>query len=1377
MVLTSVPIALGADRLEPDKALQRDVAESYWPRRYFHAEDVLNAKIAKRMPESPIHPKKIDWITQGAAFDRISKVPAPGVHPRVVMSPEDIEAIKRFAFLGEDAPPEFREAFGGLRASKAPQDRALAALVLEDTEMGRAAAAESVTALQGVEEAFDAQMTSGEPEDNAYHIPPGHTAAYALMYDYGYAFMTPAQREECRRILTKITRGRFVTPMELPSHFLINNHQAFATAWFCLAWAVEGEEGSDARVDRLATETMERFVTSLFSPDGLPYEEKKPQLNAYAYLGAVRRNPKLAGHPHLYAYYRAVAHSAYWSYETNGGKGSPGGAWRLGRIGIRGGFDDEALIFAGAMARFFYPDDPMVEMAWGIQGGLPHGGTDLRLLYATGAMYRGEQQDKLNALKRLPDPAAKQIGLSFFDDTRGWFRTRSGWTRDDIVLNLKNKADLWSAGHECSEHNTWELASHGVAWSPHDHGGYLSPNARNMILIDGEGPPRWQPVPGIVVGQWETAEAGAACFDATDGYNWRKTEKLFDRWHPMLYHERESWLIGAGFQITRDFEQPFMPTIKRYQEGFSHANWGNWHGESRGNERFVQWNRVERVMRTMHLARGKRPYVLCIDDVKKDDRVHRYEWLMRLGGGVELVSQKRADLIFKYADPKLKPRDDYDPRKARLLVRVLYRTTRNQELEPYLTKEWYRLVIPSSGVEPEFRILLYPHWDGDPLPDTQWSPDRKLLHVNFPDQEDTYRFAKAENGRTIYTMARGGRQVLAVSGRPQPPELKDRTLWDGLDCVGFGGTDVSLPEERRTGTFPFHQLVNVTFRTPAPGQVIRYTLDGSAPTAKSAVYGAPIRLSETTTVKAVTVREAAVVGRGDVSDITTLKFVKQPPAVAIKLEGRVSPGLRLKVFEDFRTLYDEKTGFFTGEKDMLATGRGRDPVLSTILPGLDIPLVHPLARQTFMTRGIYRYSGCLRVPRTGRYLFKLRSVGPVLLRIGGRTVIEARGPYYLSQRDRIGAVVLEQGLQPFELVVNDRVFYKGRYRQASKDYGHFGNVALSVVREPDPLLKLKMLLPDQREYFPVLPSQFRQDAGVIIIGDAAQPVPATYSVSGVAGETLRYTLTRIRSPYDPVIGQPVDTSLTAHGEKVIAYEPTPCTAPTANSPVASEIRIKEPGEHALRIARFRDGKRVGEVIDKRIQILKRHAAVKADVEPGLRFRTYEREPLFQRWNALKSASYPRPEGMHEAYKDYVRTIFIDWPRSFLDASEVEPTAWRDVALLEDNTFRRSIRSAGKQRTTQVFEFEGFLRVPASGIYRFDVDRNGHSRLIVQGEEVANNREKGPWPGRAVWLEAGLHPFTFRTYMSEGTIQMQAPGYERPLTIKRENLFRTKEARQ
>ena len=70
-----------------------------------------------------------------------------------------------------------------------------------------------------------------------------------------------------------------------------------------------------------------------------------------------------------------------------------------------------------------------------------------------------------------------------------------------------------------------------------------------------------------------------------------------------------------------------------------------------------------------------------------------------------------------------------------------------------------------------------------------------------------------------------------------------------------------------SGTTPFEETTSVTMSGPA-GAEIRYTTDGSAPTAESTLYSTALTLSDTTTVKAVAVKD------GILSSVTTKTFVK-----------------------------------------------------------------------------------------------------------------------------------------------------------------------------------------------------------------------------------------------------------------------------------------------------------------------------------------------------------------------------------------------------------------------------------------------------------------------------------------------------------------------
>ncbi len=72
-----------------------------------------------------------------------------------------------------------------------------------------------------------------------------------------------------------------------------------------------------------------------------------------------------------------------------------------------------------------------------------------------------------------------------------------------------------------------------------------------------------------------------------------------------------------------------------------------------------------------------------------------------------------------------------------------------------------------------------------------------------------------------------------------------------IEAVGTasGGESVATPAFD-PASCNFHPTTNVTLSCATEGATIRYTLDGSDPTAESAVYGSPIELSATTTIKA-----------------------------------------------------------------------------------------------------------------------------------------------------------------------------------------------------------------------------------------------------------------------------------------------------------------------------------------------------------------------------------------------------------------------------------------------------------------------------------------------------------------------------------------------
>ena len=132
---------------------------------------------------------------------------------------------------------------------------------------------------------------------------------------------------------------------------------------------------------------------------------------------------------------------------------------------------------------------------------------------------------------------------------------------------------------------------------------------RNMVLVDGYAGV-YQPTPGKLVEVSNTDESATIYSDATDAYNWKKMEKNFYMWHGMLGQNDAftDWQRKGGMRMNRDWELPFQKHMRKFYDGFGHLDWGPWHGETRGPEMYERWNNMDYVFRTMHMARGERPY-------------------------------------------------------------------------------------------------------------------------------------------------------------------------------------------------------------------------------------------------------------------------------------------------------------------------------------------------------------------------------------------------------------------------------------------------------------------------------------------------------------------------------------------------------------------------------------------------------------------------------------------------------------------------------------------------------------------------------------------------------------------------------------------------
>ena len=144
----------------------------------------------------------------------------------------------------------------------------------------------------------------------------------------------------------------------------------------------------------------------------------------------------------------------------------------------------------------------------------------------------------------------------------------------------------------------------------------------------------------------------------------------------------------------------------------------------------------------------------------------------------------------------------------------------------------------------------------------------ETITLNASTGDSTVIIIVAENGTTTTinpngTVTTGNGQQ--GGGQSSGQQTSDNGQQTGDNGQGTGYESVAAPTV--SGTTPFEETTTVTMSGPA-GAEIHYTTDGSAPSSESTLYSAALTLSETTTVKAVAVKD------GSLSAVTTKVFVK-----------------------------------------------------------------------------------------------------------------------------------------------------------------------------------------------------------------------------------------------------------------------------------------------------------------------------------------------------------------------------------------------------------------------------------------------------------------------------------------------------------------------
>jgi hexosaminidase len=190
------------------------------------------------------------------------------------------------------------------------------------------------------------------------------------------------------------------------------------------------------------------------------------------------------------------------------------------------------------------------------------------------------------------------------------------------------------------------------------------------------------------------------------------------------------------------------------------------------------------------------------------------------------------------------------------------------------------------------------------------------------------------------------------------------------------------------GKITFTDTTTITINNPVAGAEIRYTLDGSEPTAGSSLYTSPIRVTKNVTLKAAT-----IMPNGRMSLVKTAVIEKQKVHQAVEVENP-QPGVVLKYFESR----------FNSIKDVSAA----TAVQTSVVDAIAIP---PTARADWFA---LEFTGYIKIADDGVYTFYLTSDDGSAVYIADTLLVDNDGLH--ARQTKSGQIVLQKGYHFIKVV-------------------------------------------------------------------------------------------------------------------------------------------------------------------------------------------------------------------------------------------------------------------------------------------------------------------------------------------------------------------------
>lgn len=653
-----------------------------------------------------------------------------------------------------------------------------------------------------------ASLALEDPELNSDNYNRFGGIHMALAYDVHFNAMSIGQQDTVRMALALTIPEAPRHGGELAAYAATSNWAGLNSFEIITNLAIEGEEGYNIDLTDRWMRAYHTFINYGWYPSGAGYEGLgKNYMFITTGIALAKRGYSMLAHPHVrsYAtkYLPAITQPfghGFTSYDVWGGSGHDD---------VVGGYKFSAADAVGL--KWIFPDDPKVDLMWRNyiekwykidSDGYVYQQVscdDSYYNYLFTAAIFAQDYDESNSLNTQ---LHNEVEEDYIAADRGLAVMRSGRDSLDMSVQFHCRQDM--GGHTHGDKLDFTLSSHGRVWIRKTYGGsQFQPTwFHSAILVDdiaiGVGDPDGDKVrqPATLLEWYPNDKLTKVAGDATYAYTWEW------HWSPQTASSDHPWLgINGWEEVDRSWNDfQFIKGTEDYYD-IPFYEYAHWHQEGR-LERMIkrEYNPMEKVLRTVGVFKGAHPFVLVTDDIQKDQSEHNYKWLAQLARDLTIESTDvnlenenyRADIILK---------EPASEGNRRLLVRVLNNEGYDGSLSPgyqdtldyhdffngnpYNPNPNYirpRLIVESNSVAPDYKILLFPHVDGDGLPITVWNDTKDTLTVTCGEDVSQIAFEQNGMGRTEFGLVDDCGLVTNTSDHGKG------SLRDVLTCIEEGDT-------------------------------------------------------------------------------------------------------------------------------------------------------------------------------------------------------------------------------------------------------------------------------------------------------------------------------------------------------------------------------------------------------------------------------------------------------------------------------------------------------------------------------------------------------------------------------------------------------------